>query len=334
MKPALFRMRKGQNSKNSLLWPIIIISFFIPAMTGVLSAQEKYPSKPIVFLVGYAPGGATDVTCRAIASAASKHLGQPFIMTNKPGGSSAVAMGILMNEKPDGYTISHLGAGAIVGQHMRKLNFDTAKSFSPIIQFGETLNALAVRSDSPWKTWKEFIEYARANPGKIRYSSYGPGSVPSLVMEQVALREKIKWTHIPFEGTNPATSALLGGHVEAIADNIIWKPHVIAGRLRVLANFNERPLSFAPNVPTLMELYGIDCPIPACIVGPKGLSPKVVEILHGAFKKAMEDPDFIQGMDIAGSAPRYRSSEELAQFLVRVNEDFRSWLRDLGLLKK
>jgi len=146
------------------------------SVPGPAFAQEKYPVKPINFLIGFPAGGTTDVCARPLVNAASKTLGQPIVVVNKPGGASAVAVATLKNEKPDGYTIGILGSGAVLSQHMRKVPYDTAKDFTPIMQYAVYLYGLVVQSDSPWKTFKEFIEYARNNPGKIRYSTAGPGS--------------------------------------------------------------------------------------------------------------------------------------------------------------
>src|SRR5512135_1565311 len=178
---------------------------------GPAFAPEKYPTKPITLLIGYPAGGSVDICARPFTSAAGKILGQPFIILNKPGGGSSVAMAILKNEKPDGYTIGLLISGAVMGQHLRAVPYDTAKDFTPIMQYGVYLYGLVVRSDSPWKTFKEFIDYAKNNPGKIRYSTGGSGTPQHLVMERLALKEKIKWTHIPFQGNGPAVTALLGG---------------------------------------------------------------------------------------------------------------------------
>lgn len=335
MKSVLFKMKKECKSKKFFFCPVIVVFVFcfFAMLLDVVSAQEKYPIKPINLIIGYAAGGPTEITVRGIATAASKHLGQPFVLLSKPGGDSALSLGIIKDQKPDGYNIGFISTNGIIASHVRNVNYDTVKDFTPIIQYAEALSAVAVRSDSPWKTWRELIEYARANPGKIRYSSSGPGSPQSLVMGQVAIREKIKWTNVPFEGTAPAATALLGGHVEVVAGTITWKPYVDAGRFRVLASLTT-PLPFAPNAPTSMELYGIDCSISLFITGPKGISPEIVEILHGAFKKAMDDPDFLRACESGGTVPKYRSTEESARFIVKLNEDFKSWLKDAGLLKK
>jgi len=299
---------------------------------GPAFAQEKYPVKPINFLIGFPAGGTTDVCARPLVNAASKTLGEPIVVVNKPGGASAVAVATLKNEKPDGYTIGILGSGAVLSQHMRKVPYDTAKDFTPIMQYAVYLYGLVVQSESPWKTFGEFIEYARNNPGKIRYSTAGPGSPQHLVMERLALKEKIKWTHIPFPGGGPAVTALLGGHVEATSQTTEWKAHVESGRLRLLAVYGEKRMIDFPNVPTLLELgYGISAASLISIAGPKGISPQIVEILHGAFKKSMEDPDFIKASRQLDQPTIYRSPEELGKHLVKMNEEVGALVRSLGL---
>jgi tripartite-type tricarboxylate transporter receptor subunit TctC len=197
------------------------------------------------------------------------------------------------------------------------------------------LYGLVVQTNSPWKTFPEFIEFAKANPGKIRYSTAGPGTPQHLVMERLALEEKIKWTHIPFEGGPPAIANLLGGHVEASSQTTEWKKHVEAGTLRLLAVYGEKRMSTFPNAPTLLELgYNITAPSLICIVGPKGLSPQIVETLHGAFKKAMEDPDFIKIGQQMDQPVLYRGPQDLAKHLVEMNEEVGTLIRSLGLRKE
>ncbi len=336
MERSQMNQRQGNKSKN-ILWLMAVVGFIlcIPTIPGFVSAQEKYPTKPINFIIGYPAGGTTDVCARPLVSAASKILGQPVIVVNKPGGASAVAVATLKNEKPDGYTIGILPSGAVLSQHMRKVPYDSAKDFTPVIQYAVYLYGLVVKSDSPWKTFKEFIEFAKANPGKIRYSTAGPGTPQHLVMERLALKEKIKWTHIPFEGGGPAIANLLGGHVEASSQTTEWKKHVEAGTLRLLAVYGEKRMNDFPNVPTLLELgYNITAPSLICVVGPKGLSPQIVETLHRAFKKSMEDPDFIKiGLQM-DQPVLYRGPQELAKHLVEMNEEVGALIQSLGLRKE
>ena len=328
-------MNQSQRDKGKTLLGLAVIFALIiglQAIPGVVSAQEKYPAKPINFLIGFPAGGTTDVCARPLVAAASKILGQPVVVVNKPGGASAVAVATLKMEKPDGYTIGIMGSGALLSQHMRKVPYDTAKDFTPVMQYAVYLYGLVVRPDSPWNTFKEFIGYAKANPGKIRYSTAGPGSPQHLVMERLALKEKIKWTHIPFEGGSPAVSALLGGHVEACSQTTEWKKQVEAGRLRLLAVYGEKRMIDFPDVPTLVELgYEIVAPSLICIAGPKGLPPQVVETLHGAFKKAMEDPDFIRVSRQLDQPTIYRGPQELTKHVVKMNEEVGALIGSLGL---
>jgi tripartite-type tricarboxylate transporter receptor subunit TctC len=312
-----------------------ILLFLVTIMSGTGLAQEKYPAKSINFIVGYPAGGTTDVCARPLVLAASKILGQPVVIVNKPGGASAVAMTFLKTGKPDGYTIGILPSGAVLSQHMRKVPYDSAKDFTPIMQYAVYLYGLVVRADAPWKTFKEFIDYAKANPGKIRYSTAGPGTPQHLVMEQLALKEKIKWIHIPFEGGGPAISALLGGHVEAASQTTEWKKHVESGRLKLLAVYGEKRMTDFPSVSTLLELgYGITAPSLICIVGPKGISSQIVETLHGAFKKAIEDPDFVKMGNQVDQPVLYRNPQQLAKHLVEMNEQVGALIRSLGLRKE
>jgi tripartite-type tricarboxylate transporter receptor subunit TctC len=319
--------------KGIMCWAAVFgILFSVILFSEVVWAQQKYPTKPINFLIGFPAGGATDVCARPLVMTAGKILGQPIVVVNKPGGASAVAVATLKTEKPDGYTIGILGSGAVFSQHMRKVPYDTARDFTPIMQYAVYLYGLVVKADSPWKTFPEFIDYAKNNPGKIRYSTAGSGSPQHLVMERLAMKEKIKWTHIPFQGGSPAIAALLGGHVEAASQTTEWKAHVESGALRLLAVYGEKRMIDFPNVPTLLELgQEMTAASLISIAGPKGLSPQMAETLHSAFKKSMEDPDFIRVSRQLDQPSLYRSPEDLAKHLVQMNEEVGSLIRGLGL---
>ena len=320
--------------KKLVFWTLAVwgIVFFLVSRPAPSFSQEKYPVRPINLIVGYPAGGSVDVCARPFAMAASKSLGQPIIIINKPGGGSSVAMASLKNEKPDGYTIGLLISGAVMSQHMRKVPFDTARDFTPIMQYGVYLYGLVVRSDSPWKSFKDFMAYAKANPGKVRYSTAGAGTPQHLVMERLAVKEGLQWKHIPFDGGSPAVTALLGGHVEAASQTTEWKKYVESGQLRLLAVYGEKRMIDFPEVPTLLDLgYSIIAPSLGSVVGPKGLSPQVVEMLHGAFKKAMDDPDFIRISRQMDMPPVYRGPQELAKHLVEMNEEVGSLVTSLGL---
>lgn len=327
--------KKRDNIWMSVSFCLFLLLFLTTSMNTVL-AEDKYPTRPITYVVGYPPGGGSDLVSRALVNAATKYLQQPIMVVNKPGGSSTIALTWLKNEKPDGYTILLLSAGGIIQQHLRKLQYDTDKDFTPIMQFSIFPEALGVRSDSPWKTLGGLIDYARANPEKIRYSTAGPGSGTHIVMEQLATLANVKFKLIPFEGTAPAIVGVLGGHVEALAvDSSAWKPHVLSGRLRLLAAFGNVRFPFAPDVPTLKEAgYDAYHPSIACIFGPKGLPSNVVETLHAAFKKALEDPDFLKVMNELDMPVVYRNPQNLSVAIAEFNEKVGSLVKKMGLRKE
>ena len=330
-----FGLKNGKGSKLICWGFIFALVYLLPCLLpDVGNAQDKFPSRPINLVVGYAPGGNTDVVARPLAHVAGKILGQPVVVVNKPGGSSAVSLASLKNEKPDGYTLTILATGGIISQHLRKVGYDSAKDFTPIMQHAVFHEGLVVRSDSPWKTIGEFIEYAKANPGKIRYGSSGPGSPSHLVMEQLAAVTKVKMSHVPFEGGAPAVAALLGGHIDAVADNTAFKPHVVSGRFRALAAFQTKRMPFAPNTPTLQEAgYDVIHAHINSIIGPKGMSPAVVDTLHKAFKKSLDDPEFLKVVNQVDAIVTYRGPEEMAKHLVKMNDFIESMVVKLGLRK-
>lgn len=275
------------------------------------------------------------MTARALSDAASKILGRPIAVVNKPGGTSSVALSVLMAEKPDGYTIGIMPSGGVLASLLRKVPYDSVKDFTPIIQYGGFQDGIAVLSDSPWKTFKEFIEYAKNNPGKIRYSSAGVGMPEHLIMERLAVTYGIKWLHVPYEGDAPAAVALLGGHVDAAcASSGSWKPYVDSGKFRLLATFHEKRMNAFPEIPTIQELgYDMVAASLIAIVGPKGLPEPVVEKLHEVFKKSMDDPTFIKTAERLGVSIVYRYPNELRQYIQKIVDEEGPTIQKLGLRK-
>jgi tripartite-type tricarboxylate transporter receptor subunit TctC len=316
-------------------WLFITLSPLTIGVLAIAPSWAKYPDKPINFIMPWPAGGGTDISFRPLANAASKILGQPIAIEYHPGGSTAVGIGMLKIRKPDGYTIGQTSLSATISQHMRKVPYDLLKDFTLIMQYAAYTEGLVVMADSPWKTFKEFIEYAKANPMKIRYSSTGPGSPPSLVMAELGKTQNIKWTLIPFEGGPPALAALLGNHVEAYTTTMHCKPHITSGKLRLLATYGEKRIPSFPDVLTLQE-FGL--PIVSSnfmvILGPKGLPPEVSETLHQAFKKAMEDPEFIKGCGMVDHAMIYRDPKETIKHLQQRDAEIGALIRELNLQKK
>ncbi len=317
--------------KREIIW-----SVFLMMMLAIISpVSAEYPDKPINCIVNFEAGGTTDIAARCMSDLASKILGQPMVVINKAGGTGSVGLASVKKEKPDGYNICTVAGGIFISQHMRQLPFDILKDFTPILQFAEYPTPVLVRDDSPWKTFKELVEFAKKNPGKIRYGTSGSGSIFHLAMETFALQEGIKWTHIPFKGGHPATMAILGGHIEVMVTPTDFKAFVRPGQLRFLSSFGQTRLPSFPEVPTWKELgYNIEMIHPAGWVGPKGLPKGVVDKLHGVFKQAIENPEFKRVMQDLEFPIIYRNPEDLSRQMKELTDYYRKLVKQAGFDKK
>ena len=326
-----FMKQKGRKTgKMVFLYGLLLI--LIPFQ----SFAQQYPTRPINLLVVYAPGGTVDVSTRVLASKAEKFLGKPIIISNKGGGGGSVALGTAKNEKPDGYhLVACTSAGLTNYPTFQTLPY-THQDFAPIVQFVEAgLSGLVVKTDSPWKTLKDVVEFERKNPGKFSYGTIGVNSPQHLVMAYVGKKEGIQWTHVPFEGGAPAIMALLGGHISGVASTTDWVPHVKEGSLRLLATFAETrvtDLPDIPNVPTVRELgYDITSGSVFIIAAPKGTPPPIVKRLDEVFHKAMGDPEFIQAIQKMQFRVKYGSSEDTEKYLNETVRRLRELVRDLKI---
>ncbi len=295
-----------------------------------------FPTKPVALICPWPPGGSTDVQMRALAEATGKHLGQQIVIENKPGGSGTVgAATMVATAKPDGYTIAQIPITIFRLPHMIKATWDPMKDFSYVIHVTGYTFGVVVKSDSPWKTWKEFVAYAKASPGKVTYATPGAGTTLHITMEQLALKEGIKWTQVPMKGGAETTPAVLGGHVNATADSTGWGPQVDAGALRLLCTWGNERTKRWPNVPTLKDLgYGIVSNSPYGFAGPKGMDAKVVKVLHDAFRKGMEEPAYLKTLERLDMEPFYKNTEDYTKYAREQFEEARVIVEQLGLAKK
>jgi tripartite-type tricarboxylate transporter receptor subunit TctC len=315
---------------------VILFSIMMLGLFAAPSWAAEFPSKPVTLIVPYTAGGATDVTMRVLADTTKKYLGQPVIVENKPGGGGTVGGATMAaTAKPDGYTIAQLPIPIFRYPYMMKVNWDPLKDFTYIIGVSGYTFGVVVRSDSPWKTWKEFIAYAKANPGKVKYATPGAGTSPHIGMEKIALKEGIKWTQVPMKGGSESTAAILGGHVTATADSTGWAPSVDSGNLRLLCTWGSERTKRWPRVPILKEI-GLNMVInsPFGLAGPKGMDPKVAKILHDAFKKGMEDPAYLNVLEKFDMEPNYMNSKDYFNFVQETCEEEKEMVEKLGLKKK
>jgi tripartite-type tricarboxylate transporter receptor subunit TctC len=296
------------------------------------AAAADYPTRPINFILGYTPGSSPDVTIRALAEVAGKILGQPIVIMNRPGAATALAMAQIKNEKPDGYTIGSIVGSSILNPYLEKVPYDVNKDYTPIIKVVDNMMGLVVSSDSPWKTMQDLIAYAKANPGKIKYSHFG--TVNRMAMESLAREAGLKWVPIPHKGPKEAALALLGKHVDAFAGGVDWAPYVASGDFRLIATFGPRRYGSYPNVPTFIDLgYKSRMASPSGIIGPKAIPAPIVEKLHNAFKEAMNDPAFLRVVKNQTLEVSYSNPNGLAQEIKALDELFAKLVKELGLEK-
>jgi len=276
-----------------------------------IAAAQRFPAHAVSLICPWPPGGGADAQMRVLAETTGKYLGQKLIIENRPGAVGTVGAAWLANAKPDGYALSQLTNAVFRQPFMVKTPFDPEKDFTYIIGISGYNFGLVVRADSPWNNLQEFLDYAKANPGKVTFGTFGLGSPPHTVMDRIAARHGIEWLHVPYKGTSEDLAALQGGHITASADGTGWGPFVDSGKFRLLATFGDKRLARWPNVPTLKELgYGIAEVSPWGIAGPKNMDAQVVKKLHDAFKKGMEDPLFLKVLDNLAQEPLYLSGDD------------------------
>jgi len=294
-----------------------LASFAAPAYA------QGYPSRPITLICPWPAGGPTDTHLRKLAELAAKHLGQPVIVENRPGAGGMLGPAAMAaSAKPDGYTISQMTVAAFRQPYMQKVEWDPIRDFTYIIGVSGYTFGVVVKSDSPFKTFDDFIAYAKANPGKLSYSSTGNGTSPHLLMEEVSAKANVQLLHVPYKGNADSTQALLGGHVMAQSDATGWGKFVDAGTFRLLVTFGDERTRWG--APTAKELgYDIVSYSPYGLVGPKGMDPKVVKILHDAFKKAMDEPENKKMLQQLDQVYWYKSTE-----------DYNKWARDEVVLER
>jgi tripartite-type tricarboxylate transporter receptor subunit TctC len=307
-----------------------LFGFFLLCVP-VLSFAEEYPTKPINIILGSAPGQIGDVTTRMILGKAEKFLGQPFVITNNNAGAGTVLANTIAKSKPDGYTIGSIPSSVLVWiPHVRTVTYKM-EDFVPIMHNILMESGVVVQTDSPWKTFKELVEDAKQNPGKINYAITGSGNPMHLAMEYVAKVEGIQWTAVPTPGSDP-NMFLLGGHVSAYSGSTSWVPHVRAGKFRLLAVHSEKRMKEFPEVPTFLELgYDFVHETVGMFIAPKGTPLPIIEKLDNAFRKALDDKDYLDLMEKLRAKPEYRNHQDLQKYLEEANDQVGRVIKKLGI---
>ena len=292
----------------------------IALVTGVASAQDVYPSKPITLIVPFPPGGVADIVGRPFAEALSRELKTPVIIENKPGAGGGIGMGAVAKAKADGYTLlMALSSISILPEADKVLGrapLYQLDQFTPIARLTADPTILAVRADSPWKTLQDFVADARRRPGAITYGSSGNYGTMHVPMEMFAHRADVKLLHVPFTGGGPAVVALLGGQVDALSTGpSTVLQHVKAGKVRVLASWGDHRLASLPDVKTLTE-SGFDAVFFqwCALFAPAGTPEPVLSRLREAARVAAADPRFVNTLATVETPVQYLDAPEMRRF--------------------
>ncbi|HEY4067287.1 MAG TPA: tripartite tricarboxylate transporter substrate binding protein [Burkholderiaceae bacterium] len=277
-------------------------------------AAESFPSRPITMWVPWPSGGATDISLRLLADLASQTLGQPIVTVNRAGAGGTLAMGILQQAKPDGYTVAQMPQPVFHAPFVQKLSWDPIRDVTPIIQISGVTFGVLVPAGSAFRSLEDLFAYARAHPGELSIATNGVGTTAHQVLEDLFTSRGLSYIHVPYKGTADQLNAIVGGQVMAGVNSTGFGPAVDGGRLNLLAIFSAQRSRRWPQVPTLRELgFDIVAMSPYGLAGPAGMPAPVVKILHDAFKRAMFEPRFVQELAKYDQEIDYLGSEDYAR---------------------
>jgi tripartite-type tricarboxylate transporter receptor subunit TctC len=315
---------------------VLLVLAFCICLGGPSVSNAKYPEQNIQLIIPYVPGATGDITARMLAEELEKILGVKVIPNNKPGASATLGTAAMVRAKKDGYTLVYAGASALVYAPITNpeiVHYDPFKDVEPLGFHYFFPQGIGVKADAPWKNFKEMVEYAKQNPGKIRVSTIGVGSTPHFVLEMIQSITGTKMTHVPFEGGESVVTAVMGGHVEATCDGFAKiKPHMEAGRMRFLLTTTKLPSN--PEFPTITEL-GYKQPLYStwfAVYAAAGIPDEAKRVLIPAIEKAVKATK--EKVDRMGSICEYKTPAELKKM---TDEEYKVGVetaKSMGLSKK
>jgi len=310
---------------------------YLLALSSALAWAQDYPSKPVRMVVGFPPGGGTDVVARILQPRLTELLGQTIVIDNRPGATGTVAAGQVAKSTPDGYTImmGHVSVNAIAPSLFANLPYDVNRDFAPIALAASVPHLVVVHPSLPVTTLKELVAYLKAQPGKLTYPSAGNGSMPHLAGEVFQAMAGVKMVHVPYKGSGQSMQDLLGGqHLVAFDTMPASAPHVRSGKLRAVAVSTAQRVPSFPEVPTAEEAG-----VPGYVVttwyglfAPAGTPTPIVSRLHAEMVKAMQTPDVrarLEGIGADGSVSR--SPEEFAALVRADTARYAKIVKEIGI---
>lgn len=302
------------------------------AKKGSANAADGYPSKGITMICPWGAGGGTDAVLRAICAAAEKQLGKTITVENKTGGSGAIGHAAIKDAKPDGYTVGMITFELNSLPQQNLIDF-TYADYDPLIRVNADAATLTVKADAPYNTVQEFVDYCKANPGKVSIGNSAPGSVWHIGAGLLADKTGIEVKHISFEGAAGAVTALAGGHIEAVSVSLAEvKSQLDAGNVKVIGIMDEVRPKLYPDIKTFKE-QGFDITYYTWrgLALPKGVDPAIKEVLVNAFKAAAQDPDFIETAQKMNLNIAYLGPEDFGAFLAQNFQDVTATMKAIGL---
>lgn len=297
----------------------ILVVASSPLAFSFPSYAAAYPEKPITFICPWPAGGTADQTMRALCVAASRELGQPIAVENKVGASGMIGLKAMVSAKPDGYTIGQIPISVTRFSQLGSVSIDPMKDLSYLARTSGQTFGIASLTGSRYKNLQELVAEARVNPGKITYAHSGVGGATHVGMEEFAMAAGIKFNHIPFKGGADALQAVLGGHVDVLADSSSWAPHVEAGKMNLLATWGEQRVGRFKDAPTLKDAgFNVVVDAPNGIGAPKGLDPAVANRLRQAFRSATLSSEFKQACDKIDAPVLYLDGPDYESYVAQI----------------
>ena len=322
------------HSKRNLLALLALAGLGITAHAQAAAAD--WPNKPIRWVVPFPPGGAMDAIARTLGEKAAKPLGQPFVIENKPGAGGNIGADFVAKQPGDGYTMMITSIGMATNKPLYgKLNYDPVKDFAPVSLLAVVPNVLVTNAtQSDVKTARDVIAADRKAPGQLTYASAGNGTSIHLAGEVFTSLAKLDMLHVPYKGSGPAVSDLLGGQVNYMFDSITSaRPHIESGKLRALGVTTAKRSKTLPNVPTLAEagLPGYEVSPWFAVFMPTATPKDIVAKVNTALLEAMKDPDVVKRLETIGAEPVGSTPEEMAQHLARESERWTKLIQERGI---
>jgi len=306
------------------------------AALGAGSSQfafaQSWPNAPISLVSQFPAGTSQDVLLRSIADLVAADLKQSVVTENKPGGFGT-AMSFTATQNPNGYTFGLVTSSTLVILPLiRKLGYDPLNDLTLVMQLATFPLGIAVKADSPFKSWPDVVAHAKTNPGKITFGTNSPDSMANLGMQRLLALAGISLNGVPFRGTMEVMTAVLGDQIDLMVSGVEWKPQVDAGAMRLLMMWTDKRLPAYASTPTARESgYPFDLDVSMALVAPKGLEPSVLSMAHGAFRRALESPSIhtlIEKYDMISS---YADGATLKANLVELSADLRPVIDRLGM---